>query len=203
MLLIKNNKIITIAFILSISIHLILLLYSSNKPVIEEQIVYFEIVRQQANTDVTKQETNIEKTQEQEEKKEVVKKAEIPKKIIKKKETVKKTIKKQDTIKSEGKEQINNQAEMYIKQNYTNIHNQIIGNIIYPPRAKKLGIEGSGYLLILIDKEGSIISIKAFDFPNQLLSDAAIKAAKKASKSATHQLSSNVEIKIPVTFKLQ
>lgn len=203
MLLIKNNKIITIAFILSISIHLILLLYSSNKPVIEEQIVYFEIVRQQANTDVTKQETNIEKTQEQEEKKEVVKKAEIPKKIIKKKETVKKTIKKQDTIKSEGKEQINNQAEMYIKQNYTNIHNQIIGNIIYPPRAKKLGIEGSGYLLILIDKEGSIISIKAFDFPNKLLSDAAIKAAKKASKSATHQLSSNVEIKIPVTFKLQ
>ena len=106
-------------------------------------------------------------------------------------------------VKSEGKEQINNQAEMYIKQNYTNIHNQIIGNIIYPPRAKKLGIEGSGYLLILIDKEGSIISIKAFDFPNQLLSDAAIKAAKKASKSATHQLSSNVEIKIPVTFKLQ
>lgn len=203
MLLIKNNKIITIAFILSISIHLILLLYSSNKPVIEEQIVYFEIVRQQANTDVTKQETNIEKTQEQEEKKEVVKKAEIPKKIIKKKETVKKTIKKQDTIKSEGKEQINNQAEMYVKQNYTNIHNQIIGNIIYPPRAKKLGIEGSGYLLILIDKEGSIISIKAFDFPNKLLSDAAIKAAKKASKSATHQLSSNVEIKIPVTFKLQ
>ena len=203
MLLIKNNKIITIAFILSISIHLILLLYSSNKPVIEEQIVYFEIVRQQANTDVTKQETNIEKTQEQEEKKEVVKKAEIPKKIIKKKETVKKTIKKQDTIKSEGKEQINNQTEMYIKQNYTNIQNQIIGNIIYPPRAKKLGIEGSGYLLILIDKEGSIISIKAFDFPNKLLSDAAIKAAKKASKSATHQLSSNVEIKIPVTFKLQ
>ena len=92
---------------------------------------------------------------------------------------------------------------MYIKQNYTNIHQQIISNIIYPPRAKKLGIEGSRYLLVIINQDGSIISVEAFDFPNKILSEAAIKAAKKASKTAAHQLSSNVEVKISVTFKLK
>lgn len=45
--------------------------------------------------------------------------------------------------------------------------------------------------------------MKAYDFPNKILSEAAIKAAKKASKTAAHQLSSNVEVQIPVTFKLK
>ena len=124
------------------------------------------------------------------------------KKIVKK-TGKKKAVKRQDIVKSKGKNNTNNQAEMYIKQNYTNIHQQIISNIIYPPRAKKLGIEGSRYLLVIINKDGSIISVKAYDFPNKILSEAAIKEAKKASKTAAHQLSSNVEVKISVTFKLK
>ena len=96
-----------------------------------------------------------------------------------------------------------NQAETYIKQNYNQIHQEIVNRIIYPPRAKKLGIEGSGYLLIAIDKTGTIVSVKAFDFPNKLLQDAALKAAKKVGYVASHEMASNVELKVPVTFYLR
>lgn len=204
MQLIKNNLVITFALFISINIHLVLLLYHNSSPVIKENMVYFELVKQAANTDVSKVEENVNNEENTKEIKKIVEKpAEIPKKIVKKENIKKPVKKKQDVVKSKGKDSLNNQAEMYVKQNYTNIHNQIISNIIYPARAKKLGIEGSGYLLVAINQDGSIISVQAFDFPNKLLSDAAIKAAKKASKTATHQLSSNVEIKIPVTFKLQ
>lgn len=202
MQLIKKNLLITFALFLSLNIHLVLLLYHNNSPVIKENMVYFELVKQAANTDVSKVKENINNEENTKKIEKIVEKpAEIPKKIV---ENIKKPVKKkQDVVKSKGKDSLNNQAEMYVKQNYTNIHNQIISNIIYPARAKKLGIEGSGYLLVAINQDGSIVSVQAFDFPNKLLSDAAIKAAKKASKTATHQLSSNVEIKIPVTFKLQ
>lgn len=204
MQLIKNNFIITFAIFLSLSIHIVILLYNKSENVIKENIVYFELVKQAANTDVSAvNEKIIEEVEKVEENKKIVEdKAEIPKKVVKKQEK-KKAAKRQDIVKAKGKNNTNNQAEMYIKQNYTNIHQQIISNIIYPPRAKKLGIEGSGYLLVIINKDGSIISVKAYDFPNKILSEAAIKAAKKASKTAAHQLSSNVEVKIPVTFKLK
>ena len=92
---------------------------------------------------------------------------------------------------------------MYIKNNYKDIENKIVNYIIYPPRAKKLGIEGSGYLLIKIDNTGKIVSVKAFDFPNRLLSDAALKAAKKTGELAGHQIAGNVELKIPISFYLR
>lgn len=217
MQLIRNNLLISFALFVSINIHLVLLLYHNSKPVIQENIVYFELVKQTANTNITASDTQsekeeIEKTEEKVEEvkqvKEIKKPADIPKKAVQKKETAKKEVKKpakqkQDIVKSKGADINNNQAEMYIKQNYTNIHKQIIGSIIYPPRAKKLGIEGSGYLLLTINQMGNIIDIQAFDFPNKLLKDAAIKAAKKASKTASHQLSSNVVVKIPVTFRLK
>lgn len=219
MYVIKNNIVITLTLFISINIHLILLMNYNNKPVMQENIVYFELVKQTANTNIS--ESNI-KTEETAEEKEVIEKieekpkeikekkkpAEIPEKVVSKKEVTKKEVKKtakqkQDIVKSKGADNINNQAEMYIKQNYTNIHKRIIGNIIYPPRAKKLGIEGSGYLLLTINQTGQIINIEAVNFPNKLLKDAAVKAAKKASKTATHQLSSNVVVKIPITFKLK
>ena len=108
-----------------------------------------------------------------------------------------------DTIQSAGVNKINNQAETYIKQNYNQIRQEIVSRIVYPPRAKKLGIEGSGYLLIAIDKTGTIVSVKAFDFPNKLLQDAALKAAKKVGYVAGHEMVSNVELKVPVTFYLR
>lgn len=214
MYVIKNNIVITLTLFISINIHLILLMNYNNKPVMQENIVYFELVKQTANTNIS--ESNI-KTEETAEEKEVIEKieekpkeikekkkpAEIPEKVVSKKEVKKTAKQKQDIVKSKGADNINNQAEMYIKQNYTNIHKQIIGNIIYPPRAKKLGIEGSGYLLLTINQTGQIINIEAVNFPNKLLKDAAVKAAKKASKTATHQLSSNVVVKIPITFKLK
>ena len=59
------------------------------------------------------------------------------------------------------------------------------------------------YLLIAIDKTGTIVSVQAFDFPNKLLQDAALKAAKKVGYVASHEMVSNVELKVPVTFYLR
>lgn len=202
--IIRNNIIIILALFMSICLHIMILQYKQTEEILENDMVYFELVKQTANTDTASVNNEItEDTNKQEKKEEIIKNNEdIPKKIIQKKKDEKKTSKKQDVIKSKGVNKTNNQAEMYIKQNYTNIHQKIVSNIIYPPRAKKLGIEGSGYLIVTINQNGSIIAVEAFDFPNKILSDAAIKAAKKASKTASHQLSTNINVKIPIIFNL-
>ena len=217
---IKENSIITITVFISLLFHSVIMLYHKEKPVVKENIITFEIVRQVANTQVAQEikqnepaENNVEEKQEEIKKEElqkeaIVKKETAPKKQVVKKEPVKKKEKKvkkenTDTIKSAGVNKINNQAETYIKQNYNQIHQEIVSRIVYPPRAKKLGIEGSGYLLIAIDKTGTIVSVKAFDFPNKLLQDAALKAAKKVGYVASHEMASNVELKVPVTFYLR
>lgn len=216
---IKENSVITAAVCISLLFHCIIMLYHKEETVIKENIITFEIVRQVADTQIAQEikqnepvENKVEEKQETVEKEEVhkealVKKDTSPKKQVVKKETVKKKekVKKEntDTIKSAGVNKINNQAETYIKQNYNQIQQEIVSRIVYPPRAKKLGIEGSGYLLISIDKTGTIVSVQAFDFPNKLLRDAALKAAKKVGYVASHEMMSNVELKVPVKFYLR
>lgn len=217
---IKENSIITIAVFISLIFHSIVMLYHKEEHIIKEDIITFEIVKQVANTQIAQEIKQNEPIENKvEEKQEIVKKEEIhkealvkkeitPKKQVVKKETAQKKdnkVKKEntDTIKSAGVNKINNQAETYIKQNYNQIHQEIVSRIVYPPRAKKLGIEGSGYLLIAIDKTGTIVSVQAFDFPNKLLQDAALKAAKKVGYVASHEMVSNVELKVPVTFYLR
>lgn len=43
----------TFAIFLSLSIHIVILLYNKSENVIKENIVYFELVKQAANTDVS------------------------------------------------------------------------------------------------------------------------------------------------------
>lgn len=217
---IKENSIITIAVFISLIFHSIVMLYHKEEHIIKEDIITFEIVKQVANTQIAQEikqnepiENKVEEKQEIVKKEEIHKEALVKKEITPKKQVVKKKtaqkkdnkVKKEntDTIKSAGVNKINNQAETYIKQNYNQIHQEIVSRIVYPPRAKKLGIEGSGYLLIAIDKTGTIVSVQAFDFPNKLLQDAALKAAKKVGYVASHEMVSNVELKVPVTFYLR
>lgn len=214
---IKENSIITITIFISLLFHSIIMLYHKEEHTVKENIITFEIVKQVANTQVSQEikqnetsENKVEKKQEIVKKEEVhkealVKKETAPKKQVAKKETIQKKENKEntDTIKSAGVNKINNQAETYIKQNYNQIHQEIVSRIVYPPRAKKLGIEGSGYLLIAIDKTGTIVSVQAFNFPNKLLQDAALKAAKKVGYVASHEMVSNVELKVPVSFYLR
>lgn len=214
---IKENSIITLTVFISLLFHSIIMLYHKEEHAVKENIITFEIVKQVANTQVSQEikqnetsENKVEKKQEIVKKEEVhkealVKKETAPKKQVAKKETIQKKENKEntDTIKSAGVNKINNQAETYIKQNYNQIHQEIVSRIVYPPRAKKLGIEGSGYLLIAIDKTGTIVSVQAFDFPNKLLQDAALKAAKKVGYVASHEMVSNVELKVPVSFYLR
>lgn len=210
---IKENKVIAITVFVSLLFHSAIMFYHKEKSVIKENIITFEIVKQTANTQIAKEikqnETSENKVEEKQKivkkevhKKALVKKESAPKKQVVKKETVQKK-ENTDTIKSAGINKINNQAETYIKQNYNQIHQEIVSRIVYPPRAKKLGIEGSGYLLIAIDKTGTIVSVQAFDFPNKLLRDAALKAAKKVGSAAGHEMMSNIELKVPVTFFLR
>lgn len=210
---IKENKVIAITVFVSLLFHSAIMFYHKEKSVIKENIITFEIVKQTANTQIAKEikqnETSENKVEEKQKivkkevhKKALVKKESAPKKQVVKKETVQKK-ENTDTIKSAGINKINNQAETYIKQNYNQIHQEIVSRIVYPPRAKKLGIEGSGYLLIAIDKTGTIVSVQAFDFPNKLLRDAALKAAKKVGYVASHEMMSNIELKVPVTFFLR
>lgn len=205
---IKENSIITITIFISLLFHSIIMLYNKEERIIKENIITFEIVKQMANTQISQEIKQNETSENKVDKKQkTVKKEEIYKDALIKKETApkKQVTKKEntDTIQSAGVNKINNQAETYIKQNYNQIQQEIVSRIVYPPRAKKLGIEGSGYLLIAIDKTGTIVSVKAFDFPNKLLQDAALKAAKKAGCVASHEMVSNVELKVPVTFYLK
>ncbi|MDY5051360.1 MAG: TonB family protein [Candidatus Mucispirillum faecigallinarum] len=214
---IKENSIIASTLLISLIFHSIFMFYNKQENIIKENIITFEIVHQTANTNISEKIEKNENTQQekQEEVKEEIKKEEVKeekavkKAAVPKKQPVKKDVEKKkenktnkDIVKSAGENKINNQAETYIKQNYAKIEQDIVSRIVYPPRAKKLGIEGSGYLIITIDKTGTIISVKAYDFPSKLLQDAALKAAKKAGSAAGHGMMTNIKIKVPVTFSL-
>ena len=214
---IKENSIIALTLLISLLIHSIFMIYHKKENIIQENIITFEIVQQKADTNISQKLEKNENTQQkkQEEvskeikkeevkKEKAVKKSALPKKQPVKKEQNKKKENKEnkDIVKSKGSNKINNQAETYIKQNYAKIEQDIVSRIVYPPRAKKLGIEGSGYLIITIDNKGTIISVKAYDFPSKLLQDAALKAAKKAGSAAGHGMMTNIEIKVPVKFSL-
>ena len=214
---IKENSIIALTLLISLLFHSIFMLYHKKENNIQENIITFEIVQQTADTNISEKIEKNENTQQekQEEDKEEIKKEEVKeekavkKASVPKKQPVKKDVEKKkenktnkDIVKSAGENKINNQAETYIKQNYAKIEQDIVSRIVYPPRAKKLGIEGSGYLIITIDNKGTIISVKAYDFPSKLLQDAALKAAKKAGSVAGHGMMTNIEIKVPVKFSL-
>lgn len=214
---IRENSIIASTLLISLIFHGIFMFYNKQENIIKENIITFEIVHQTANTNISEKIEKNENTQQekQEEVKEEIKKEEVKeekavkKAAVPKKQPVKKDVEKKketktnkDIVKSAGVNKINNQAETYIKQNYAKIEQDIVSRIVYPPRAKKLGIEGSGYLIITIDKTGTIISVKAYDFPSKLLQDAALKAVKKAGSAAGHGMMTNVEIKVPVKFSL-
>lgn len=152
-------------------------------------------------------------------KKEVVKK-QIKKQPVKKKEVVEKkeTVKKEVTENKEvieekqenknlGKEKslvVDNKAltEAYRQANYNIIRDKILSSLKYPERARKMGIEGSGFIVIVIDSQGNIISHRAENFKNRLLQNAALKAAKKVSNAAGHSMAS-VELKIQIDFNLR
>lgn len=151
-------------------------------------------------------------------KKEVVKK-QIKKQPVKKKEAVKKEAVKKEVPRNEevkevkrenknlGNEKslvVDNKAltEAYKQANYNIIRDKILSSLKYPERARKMGIEGSGFIVIVIDGQGNIISRRAENFQNRLLQNAALKAAKNVSNAAGHSMAS-VELKIPINFDLK
>lgn len=149
-------------------------------------------------------------------KKQVKKQPVKKKEVVEKKETVKKEIVKKEVTKNkEVKEENKNTGieksvqadnkvlvEAYRQANYNTIRDKILSSLKYPERARKLGIEGSGFIIIVIDGQGNIISRRAENFPNRMLQNAALKAAKNVSNAAAHSMAS-VELKIPINFNLR
>lgn len=143
-----------------------------------------------------------------------IKKQPVKKKEVVKKETVKKEVAENKEVKEEkqenknlGKEKslvVDNKAltEAYRQANYNIIRDKILSSLKYPERARKMGIEGSGFIVIVIDSQGNIISHRAENFKNRLLQNAALKAAKKVSNAAGHSMAS-VELKIQIDFNLR
>lgn len=91
---------------------------------------------------------------------------------------------------------------VYINANYEAIRRSFMDELIYPDRAKKMGIEGKGTIMLVIDKDGKVKSVSLFsEFGNRLLDDAALKAGKRVRKVVAPGVD-EVRIMIPVTFAL-
>ncbi len=200
MKLIKKYTII-FSLICSSTIHIFLLLYHQDHKKTNNDVIYIDLipktistrvdVNNNLNTDSSKRNKNHTKIEKN-----------IPDTNGFTKNKTKRNIKQYSKKTLDNNNKSDNKAQNYIKANYKLIKQQIVSNITYPPRAKKLGIEGSGYLLIEINSSGKIVSVKALDFPNKMLSEAALKAAKKAGDTYTHNFAGNIEIKIPISFYL-
>lgn len=206
---IKENKILLTTLFVSSVFHVLLFesgFYNNNK-IMPPKIVSFEIIHplKKGEKTETVSDTSIETAQTYQE---IIKETQAVTKNTVKPQHIQKEPKKTEHKKDDrktaaaGNAAYDNNAIIYEKENLEIIRNMIVNRIIYPPQAKKLGIEGSGYLIIIIDNSGKIISVSANGFPNRLLSEAALKAAKKVGQVAGHSLAS-VEMKIPINFHLR
>lgn len=76
---------------------------------------------------------------------------------------------------------------------------------IYPPMAKRAGIEGTVYISVYIGVDGKAKQTRIDQSPNELLNSAAVEAIMKATFVPAVQDGRNVGcwVAIPITFKLR
>jgi protein TonB len=81
----------------------------------------------------------------------------------------------------------------------------IVGNTLYPKKAKEAGVEGQVVIQAFINKNGIVENCKVLKgIPNTGLDEAAVAAIKKTKFNPAKQRDKNIGvwISIPVTFKL-
>lgn len=98
------------------------------------------------------------------------------------------------------KPQIDEKKE-YLDKNLALIRSLINENVKYPPKAKKLSIEGIVVVKFRILEDGSVQNIQIVEEGHTLLRNSTIEAIEEASKSFPKSEIS-IEIQIPIEYKL-
>lgn len=89
----------------------------------------------------------------------------------------------------------------YLDKNLALIRSLINENVKYPPKAKKLSIEGIVVVKFRILEDGSVQNIQIVEEGHTLLRNSTIEAIEEASKSFPKSEIS-IEIQIPIEYKL-
>ncbi len=136
----------------------------------------------------------------------------VEEKILEKKEqvettkqTVEDTQKQVATTTSEVQTQtlakpVVDEKKEYLDKYLSQIRDLINQNVKYPPKAKKLCIEGIVLVKFKITSNGSVEDITIID-GHKFLQDATIEAIEEASKSFP-KTNKSIEIQIPIEYKL-
>ena len=79
------------------------------------------------------------------------------------------------------------------------------GRVVYPDFARRAGIEGRVVVQFVVDERGNVVDPVAVQSPNDLLSEAAIKAVQESRFTPGQQRGRPVKVRfaVPVTFRLR
>ena len=121
------------------------------------------------------------------------------------KQTVEDTQKQVATTTSELQTQtlakpVEDEKKEYLDKYLSQIRDLINQNVKYPPKAKKLSIEGTVLVRFKITPNGDVEDITIID-GHKFLQDATIEAIEEASKSFP-KTNKSIEIQIPIEYKL-
>ncbi len=121
------------------------------------------------------------------------------------KQTVEDTQKQVTTTTSELQTQtlakpVVDEKKEYLDKYLSQIRDLINQNVKYPPKAKKLSIEGTVLVRFKITPNGDVEDITIID-GHKFLQDATIEAIEEASKSFP-KTNKSIEIQIPIEYKL-
>lgn len=87
-------------------------------------------------------------------------------------------------------------------ENYNYIRDEIMKNIKYPDKARRLGIEGRVLLSFVVLENGTISGIRVIDSSDYRLLDESAKEAVAVTR-VTRKLPYRVIVRLPITYKLQ
>ncbi|PAP74679.1 energy transducer TonB, partial [Rubrivirga marina] len=79
------------------------------------------------------------------------------------------------------------------------------GRIEYPEMARRVGIEGQVVVQFVVDERGNVVDPIVLRSPNELLSEAALKAVRESQFTPGQQRGRPVKVRfaVPVTFRLR
>ena len=164
--------------------------------------------------EIKKEEPKVEEKKEEIKKEPIKKTVETPKPIIKKNIEKKEieTTRKVEEVENKPLEKITtpqkeilskpvvDEKKEYLDKYLSQIRDLINQNVKYPPKAKKLSIEGTVIVKFKITQNGDVEDITIID-GHKFLQDATIEAIEEASRNFP-KTNKSIEIQIPIEYKL-
>ncbi len=87
-------------------------------------------------------------------------------------------------------------------ENYSYIRDEIMKNVKYPDKARKLGLEGRVLLSFIVLENGTMSDIKVMKSSDYRVLDESAKEAVSRSR-VTKKLPCRVIVHLPITYRLQ